>query len=94
MFFFLRSFESLALLPAFAGFSATMFAKSLLPISLADLGIREAASVFSFSLLGISNVAAFNAALMMFVVNILVPALVGVAFVPRIFTRSSSDHTR
>ncbi|HWP82531.1 MAG TPA: lysylphosphatidylglycerol synthase transmembrane domain-containing protein [Bacteroidota bacterium] len=91
LFFYVRTFQPTDLVTAFLGFSAIMVAKSLLPISLADLGVREAASVYFFSLLGISNVAAFNAALMMFVGNIFLPSLFGVVFVPQIALRGSTN---
>lgn len=81
---FLAAFGSISLWNAFFGFAATMFTKSVLPVSFADLGIREVSSVYFFTQLGVSDVAGFNAAILMFAVNILLPALAGVFFVPRV----------
>ncbi len=67
----------------FLGFSALMFYKALIPISIGDLGIREAGSVYFFSLLGMSEAVAFNAAILLSACNIFLPALVGIFFIPR-----------
>jgi len=79
----LNAFELVSLQDAFVGFSAMMFLKSLIPISLGDLGVRESSSVYLYSLLGIAPPAALNASLLLFVINILIPSLVGILFMPR-----------
>lgn len=57
-----------------------LFVKSvLLPISIADLGVRESASVFFYMRTGVPATAALNASLCIFAVNIVVPALLGIA---------------
>lgn len=82
MYFFLNAFDRVDAWTAFLGFSAMMFFKSLLPISIGDIGVREASTVYFFSLLGVSTVVALNAALMMFAVNMILPSIVGVFFLP------------
>ncbi|MBI3004393.1 MAG: flippase-like domain-containing protein [Ignavibacteriales bacterium] len=82
MFFFLNAFGSVDPWTAFIGFSAMMFFKSLLPLSIGDIGIREASTLYFFSMLGVSNVVALSAALMMFTTNMILPSLVGVFFLP------------
>ncbi len=82
MFFFLNAFGSVDPWTAFVGFSAMMFFKSLLPISLGDIGVREASTVYFFSLLGVSNIVALSAALLMFAINVILPALAGILFIP------------
>jgi len=59
---------------------AMLFTKILLPISLADLGIREGVSLFYFSLFGTERTAIFNASVLIFFLNILIPALIGSYF--------------
>ncbi|MBN1399139.1 MAG: flippase-like domain-containing protein [Bacteroidetes bacterium] len=77
---FIHAFEDISFLEAFAGTSAMMFVKSCLPISLGDLGIREAGSVFFFSKFGVSQAAALNASLLLFVINVLIPSVCGIVF--------------
>jgi uncharacterized membrane protein YbhN (UPF0104 family) len=81
MFFLINGFAKISLLHAFIGTSAMLFVKSLLPISIADLGIREAGSIFFFSTYGISQAAALNASLMLFLINILIPSIIGTYFI-------------
>ncbi|MDZ7315392.1 MAG: flippase-like domain-containing protein [candidate division KSB1 bacterium] len=74
---FYLAFERQSLLSAYAVAVAVMFVKALLPISLGDLGVRESASVYLFTLVGGTSAAAFDASLLLFVVNVLFPALIG-----------------
>ncbi|MFH1940724.1 MAG: lysylphosphatidylglycerol synthase transmembrane domain-containing protein [bacterium] len=78
------AFERISLLSAFSATASTFFAKSLLPISLADLGIREGASIYFFMKFQVENVTAFNSALLLFTINVLLPTLCGVFFLPRL----------
>jgi uncharacterized protein (TIRG00374 family) len=80
MFFLLNAFYRVSLYDAFIGTSIMMFVKSLLPISIGDLGVREASSIFFFSVYGIPDASALNASLLLFVINILTPSLVGIYF--------------
>lgn len=58
-----------------------MFAKTIIPpVSFAELGIREGASVFFLSYFGESQAAAFNASFFLFIINVLLPALAGLIF--------------
>jgi uncharacterized membrane protein YbhN (UPF0104 family) len=66
-----------------------MFFKALIPISFGDLGIREASSVYFYSLVGIPQTTALNASLLLFVINILLPAVLGIIFMPRSPSRAS-----
>jgi uncharacterized membrane protein YbhN (UPF0104 family) len=69
-------------MPVLAGYLSTfavMFTKSLLPISIGDLGIRESASVYFLGQFGAPDVAAFNASFLLFLINVLLPSLAGLA---------------
>ena len=81
MFFLINCFAKISLMHAFIGTSAMLFVKSLLPISIGDLGVREAGSIFFFSTYGISQAAALNASLMLFLINILIPSIIGTYFI-------------
>ncbi|MBI4427876.1 MAG: flippase-like domain-containing protein [Ignavibacteriales bacterium] len=82
MYFFMNAFGEVGAWEVFLGFSAMMFFKSLLPISIGDIGVREASTLYFFSLLGVSNVVALSAALLMFAVNMILPSLLGIFFLP------------
>ncbi|GBE26898.1 hypothetical protein BMS3Bbin03_00818 [bacterium BMS3Bbin03] len=56
------------------------FIKTILPISIGDLGIREGASVFFFKKFSVSSAAAFNGPILLFVINLLIPGLAGLYF--------------
>jgi uncharacterized membrane protein YbhN (UPF0104 family) len=55
-----------------------MFAKTFIPaVSLGELGIREGASVFFLGEMGVAETAAFNASIFLFMINVLIPSLIG-----------------
>jgi uncharacterized protein (TIRG00374 family) len=78
----LNSFSQVGPTDAFWGFAAMMFLKALVPISLGDLGIREASSVYFYSLRGIAGTTSLSASLLLFVINVLVPSILGLIFTP------------
>ena len=80
MYLLINAFDAINIFQAFVGTSAMLFSKSFLPISLSDLGIREAASIFFFSVYHISQSASLNASLLLFVFNILIPSMIGTLF--------------
>lgn len=66
-----------------------IFVKTLVPsIALGELGIREAASIYFLSFFQIQGSVAFNAAFLLFVVNILFPAVIGLVL---LFRRNSYE---
>ncbi len=64
-------------LHGFAAASATFLTQSLLPLSIGDLGVRESAAAFFFSKIGVAPHAAFSAALLLFIINMLLPSVAG-----------------
>ena len=73
--------ENAPVFESYTGIFLVFFAKSAIPsFTMMDLGIREGASVFFLGQLGISEVAAFNAAFLLFCINILLPAGIGIPF--------------
>jgi len=71
--------------------TATILTKTLLPVSLADLGIREGAAVYFFTRFSFSRAAPFNASLLLFTLNILIPTLIGLFFIPRMGWRNQQN---
>ena len=62
-----------------------MFLKNIFSfLSFADLGIRESASVFVLSKMGIQSAIGFNAAIFMFLFNLIIPSLIGAFLIIRI----------
>ena len=66
----------------FSGATFIFLAKSALPTFnfLSDLGVREAAAAFYFSVLEVPVVEVVMASLILWIINILLPALAGTAF--------------
>ena len=77
----IKSFSSLAMLKGFIAASAIMATKSLIPIAIGDLGIRESLSIFYLSKFNIVQAAAFNASLLLFFINIMIPSLLGMIII-------------
>ena len=56
-----------------------MFVKTIIPpISMGELGIREGASVYFLSQFGERTSIGFNSSILLFIINLLIPALIGV----------------
>ncbi len=70
-----------ALLDLAAGILLVFLAKFLMPsVTLLDLGVREGAAVFFLGAVGVGPAAAFNAALLLFVLTGVLPALAGLPY--------------
>ena len=75
-----RAFAVIDLGQGLLGVFLAHAAKSLLPIAFGDLGVREGATVLSFHLLGVPAGAAVSASLLLFAMNAVLPALLGLPF--------------
>jgi glycosyltransferase 2 family protein len=73
----IKAFSPLPLPAGFSAISSIMWSKTLLPISLGDLGIRETASVYFLGKVGVPEAIALDSALLLFTVNVLLPAVIG-----------------
>ncbi|MCK4979586.1 MAG: hypothetical protein KAS62_04275, partial [Candidatus Delongbacteria bacterium] len=67
---------------AYVGVWTAILIKTFLPISLGDIGVREGTAAYVFGLLSFPKEAAISAGFMLFVINILIPASVGVFLIP------------
>ena len=79
-----EAFTDYSILPTFAAIVAAMFSKTLLPISIGDLGIREGAAIYFLNQVGVLKLHAFNGALLLFSINILLPSILGITLIPRL----------
>ncbi|MBN1349331.1 flippase-like domain-containing protein [candidate division KSB1 bacterium] len=77
----LSAFDVFSPVEGYIILSSTIFAKSLLPISFGDLGIRESAAVYFVTHIGGEESTAFNASILMFLINIVLPSLIGFGLV-------------
>jgi uncharacterized protein (TIRG00374 family) len=78
----MMAFSPLGYFKGLRASAAVEFVKTALPITFGELGIGEAASMHFFGQLGISNAAAFNASILTFCINLIIPSLVGLFFLP------------
>ncbi|WKZ70657.1 MAG: lysylphosphatidylglycerol synthase transmembrane domain-containing protein [Melioribacteraceae bacterium] len=61
--------------------SLILFATTVvLPFSFGDLGVREGAASYLIALVGLAPAIGFNSALVLFVVNVILPAIIGLLF--------------
>lgn len=75
------AFEPAPIVPTMFALAAIMLVKSLLPISVGDLGVRESAAIFFLGHIGLQETTAFNASILLFMINLLIPSLIGLVLV-------------
>ncbi len=69
---------------ALCGCAAVLLAKTVVPpVTLGELGIREGASVLLLGTVGVPAAAALSASLLLFGINVLLPAVPGALLAPR-----------
>ena len=69
----------------FLAVTLTFYVKYLLPsLTFLDLGIREGSAAFFFQVVGLGAATGVNAALVLFAVNLFLPAVLGVPFLSRL----------
>ena len=68
--------------------------KALLPITFIDLGVREWASIALFSRVGMEQADALNASLLLFLIDVVVPGLVGLVFLPSVQVHNHRNTAR
>ncbi len=83
-FLFIQGFAALDPISSIRGAAATLFTKTALPIAIGDLGLDQLASMTYFGAFNVSEAAALNASMLMFTVNVLIPALAGIPFTSRL----------
>jgi len=83
-FFLISGFARIDLFSSIRAAASILFTKSALPIAIGDLGLDQLISMQFFGEFGISDPAALNASILLFAINVLLPALVGIPFVGRL----------
>lgn len=79
-----NAFSEVDFLPGALSASSAHFAKTLLPLTFGELGVREATMIYFFEKLGVSDVVSVASALMMFSMNVLLPSLIGTLFLRKL----------
>ena len=92
-FFLISGFANIDFISSLRAAAAVLFTKSALPIAIGDLGLDQHISMQFFGEFGVADAAAFNASILMFATNILIPALIGVLFVSRLQPRTPKKDT-
>ncbi len=82
-FLLVRAFAVVPLVQGLRALAATLWVKTLLSISIGDLGIRESAAIYFLGELGVPEAAAFNGSMLLFFINVLLPAVGGFVFLMR-----------
>jgi len=93
-FLYISAFREIAPVNAGAAISSIMLVKAALPVSFGDLGIRESAAIYFFRIYNISDAVALDASLLLFTFNLLLPAIIGATFIPRLRLRASEANSR
>ncbi len=89
LYLLMNAFHPIGAFDSFLTYAAMMFAKALLPFSIADLGIREFGLVYFTSMVSYPSPDALAASLLLFLINIAAPSFIGLFFVPRTVSLSS-----
>lgn len=72
-----HSFQAVNFVDSVRASAATLFTKAALPIAIGGLGVGETASVGFYQVFGVGQAAAFNSSVMLFSMNVLLPAVIG-----------------
>jgi uncharacterized membrane protein YbhN (UPF0104 family) len=76
--------SSASVVSLFVAAGLTFYAKYLIPsLTVLDLGIREGGAVLFFQVMGSSAAAGLNASLLLFSINVLLPAVLGIPILGR-----------
>jgi len=84
LYLLLRAFGPLSWQAGAVVLPSIVFVRSVLPIAIGDLGIRESAAVLLLSKFGISPAVAIDAVLLLFGMNVVLPGLFGALWVHRL----------
>jgi uncharacterized membrane protein YbhN (UPF0104 family) len=82
---FIKAFNvDIALIDGLVSSFSIAFTKATLPISIADIGIRESAAIFYFGLFIKSKAAIFSGTFLLFSVNVIFPSILGIFMIPKL----------
>jgi len=89
LFLIVRAFVNLGGIFLVASIIMIFLVKNSFPIGFGDLGTREGAAIFFLGKCGISSSAALDSSLLLFTVNMLLPALVGSLYLKKLRLRAN-----
>lgn len=73
---------SISIWEAYLAVLMIFFAKTVIPApTLAELGVRESVAIYFLGLFGVSSEIAFNASMLLTIINLFLPALLGIPFI-------------
>lgn len=87
-----KSFQFVGIFDAFRAAAATLFTKAALPISIGGLGVGETASVGFFRIFEVAKAVAFNSSMMLFSMNVLLPAVIGLFILLKLRLAPDNNH--
>ncbi len=90
-YFLTRAFQPVQWTVAAHTYGAVLFVKTALPVSVGSLGVGEWAAVSFYSRFGINDAAAFSASLLLFGLNVLLPAIIGLFVVLQTRAKTIAD---
>lgn len=76
-----RAFSPLSPWQGFVAISSIMIVKTILPVSIGDLGVRESAAIYFLGYFNVPSVAALNASLSIFLINVFIPSMAGLVII-------------
>ncbi|MCF7804656.1 MAG: flippase-like domain-containing protein [Candidatus Marinimicrobia bacterium] len=79
---FLRAYTPAPFWQTFFAFEGSYLASTLLPLTLGNLGVHEGFRILFFSAVGVAAAPTLQASMIIFAVNVLIPAGVGFFFLP------------
>ena len=79
-----NAFSEVKFLSGIINASAAHFTKTLFPVTFGELGVREASVIYFFKGQGVTESAAVSAALLLLLMNVLIPSLIGATFLTRL----------
>lgn len=84
VYFITNAFEKFSLIPIIISYPIVMLV-NLLPITIGGLGVREGTAIFLLGKFSLSSTTAFNTAFLLFLINIALPAVIGVVVLNKEF---------
>jgi len=88
------AFEPVPLWVGFVSITSTMFAKTYIPsITFGEIGIRESAAIMFYTQFGFNGATAFNASILLFAINVMLPSAVGLFFIPKLAFNSRNNNS-
>jgi len=89
-----NAFSEVNFLSGIFNASAAHFVKTLFPVTFVELGVREASVIYFFKSQGVTASEAVSAALLLLILNVLIPSLVGATFLTRLKIDKSPNGTK